>query len=435
MTPRPLRAGRPIVLLLTLTCVACSPTVSEQPLAEPSPTPSATSSSAHEGHSGSPSATATTPVEIRLQMEKLLGQHAILMVRVLRGHVDGESQFVQAADATLQRNTDEVTAAVSSAYGTAAGDSFAELWADLVTALTDYGKARAADDEAMLSDATRALDAYAVRFGESVSKLTEQQFTARAATRAMKEHIGHLVKATDAYADENFVAAFAGERRAYAGMFPMAQALSGPAVSDAAGELPPEFNDPSAQLRSGLGQLLGEHAELVFDATRAVVSGTASAEAGAAALNANTEDIVAAMQAALDADVAKEFSAGWGDHIDAIVNFAVAVAEKDDEGQARARAAMEALPVQLGEILPGISGGSVASASVISAIKLHDQQLLQQVTAYAARDYRTANELAYDGYHHMFAVASTLATALEADTAGGAPLGGAATGGGGSFRR
>jgi hypothetical protein len=210
--------------------------------------------------------------------------------------------------------------------------------------------------------------------------------------------------------------------------------MAGAAVSRT-GELPAGFDSPPARLRSALGRLLGEHVELAFDATRAVVSGSPAADAAAGALDQNTQDVVAAMRAALGPADGTTFSSIWADHIDALVRFAVAVADRDDTAQAKARAALDTFPRRLGEVLAGVSHGSVAAQTVVAALHEHDEQLLQQVTAYAARDYATSHDLAYAGYDHMFAIAETLAEALEGGTAATAPRGGAATGGGGTAQR
>ena len=250
----------------------------------------------------------------------------------------------------------------------------------------------------------------------------------------MAAHIHHLVDAVDAYADDDYLAAYEDERTAYAAMFSTGKTLSGAAVASKSGELPAGFASPPSQLRSALGRLLGEHVELAFDATRAVVTGGPSAEAAAGALNANTEEIIAAMQAALGAADAEEFSRIWAAHIDALVTFAVAVADGDDEAQARARARLDTFPRQLGTLLPGVSGGQVPADTVIAALREHDLQLMQQVTAYAAKDYSTSHNLAYEGYDHMFAIADVLADVLVGRVGATAPLGGAGTGGGGTWR-
>ncbi len=377
-------------------------------------------------------AAAATPRDVRLLMEKLLGHHAILMVRLMRGSVDGEPEFVEAADGALQRNTEELSGAVSTVYGEETASKFSGLWTEHVQSLTAYSKGVADDDDAAMDAAKADLDSYSAKYGEFISEVTEGELASDAVADDVGGHIQHLIDVTDAYAAGDYAAAFAGERTAYAAMFGTGKAISGAAVSPGSGELPAGFDSAPAELRSALGRLLGEHVELAFDATRAVVSGNAAAEAAAGALNENTQEIIAAMQGALGTKTGKEFSRIWAAHINAVVTFSVAVADADDEAQARARTTLDEFPRQLGAVLPAVSGGKVAADTVIAALRQHDQQLLQQVTAYAAKDYSTSHDLAYEGYDHLFAIANTLAEALEGSMAGSAPRGGAGTGGGGT---
>ena len=50
------------------------------------------------------------------------------MIRLMRGPIDKEPGFVEAADGALARNTDELVDAVSSVYGKTAGAEFRALW-------------------------------------------------------------------------------------------------------------------------------------------------------------------------------------------------------------------------------------------------------------------------------------------------------------------
>ena len=426
-----------LVLALALVTAACSSgSDTDQGSSSPSPSTSGASksspsSSPMEGH-GDTVAAAATPRDVRLLMEKLLGHHAILMVRLMRGSVDGEPDFVEAADGALQRNTEELSGAVSSVYGEESAAKFSALWTEHVESLTAYSRALADEDDAAADAAKADLDAYSAKYGEFISGVTEGELTSSAVADDVGAHIQHLLDVTDSYAAGDYAEAFAGERTAYAAMFGTGKAISGAAVSPGSGELPAGFDSAPAELRSALGRLLGEHVELAFDATRAVVSGNAAAEAAAGALNENTQEIIAAMQGALGTKTGKEFSRIWAAHINAVVTFSIAVADADDEAQARARTTLDEFPRQLGAVLPAVSGGKVAADTVIAALRQHDQQLLQQVTAYAAKDYSTSHDLAYEGYDHMFAIANTLAEALEGSMAGSAPRGGAGTGGGGT---
>ena len=286
-----------------------------------------------------------------------------------------------------------------------------------------------------MDEAMSALDAYADRYGQLIASATDGKLSADAVAEGVAEHIHHMIQATDAYAAGDFSRAFLLQREAYAAMFGTAKSLAGAAVTQPNGELPVAFDSPRENLRSGLGQLLGEHVELAFDATRAIVAGQPAAEAAAQTLNENTQDILAAMQGAVGDRASAAFGQVWAAHINALVAFSIGVADDDDLAQAAARARLDDFPGKLSALLAPLSDGSVAAETVVAALREHDQQLLQQVTAYAAKDYDTSHDLAYAGYDHMFAVAATLADVLGGEAGKTSPRGGADTGAGGAASR
>jgi hypothetical protein len=373
--------------------------------------------------------------DVRLRLEQVLGHHAVLMIRLMRGPIDDEPTFVAAAQGALDRNTDELVDAVGQAYGDAAGTQFRSLWEEHVRLLRDYSEAVADHDQTGMDRAMAALDAYADRYGQLISSATDGKLSADAVAAGVAEHIHHMIAATDAYAAGDFPRAFRFQREAYAAMFGTAKSLAGAAVTRANGELPVAFDSPGENLRSGLGQLLGEHVELAFDATRAIVAGQPAAEAAAQALNENTQDILTAMQGAVGDQASAAFGRVWAAHINALVAFSVGVADDNDTAQAAARAHLDDFPAKLSALLAPLSEGNVAAQTVVAALREHDQQLLQQVTAYAAKDYGTSHDLAYAGYDHMFAIATTLADVLGGEAGGAAPRGGADTGAGGAARQ
>jgi hypothetical protein len=202
-------------------------------------------------------------------------------------------------------------------------------------------------------------------------------------------------------------------------------------VVSRSGELPANFDDAPAQLRSQLGLLLGEHMELTVDATRAVVTGGDDATAAAGALQGNTADIAKAFGSVFGTEGSRALVQLWADHVDAVVAFAVATARKDAAGTTKARAALDRAARGLGAEFSRLAKGKVAVRAATQALDQHDQQLLTQITAYAQADYGKAHEISYGGYQHMFMIAGVLADAIGANVAAKLPRGGAATGGGG----
>jgi hypothetical protein len=420
------RAGAAALVLAALTAGCTTNGTTDAEPATTTTSPSAEGRHDHSGHE------ATSPRQSRLLMERLLGHHTILMIRLMRGSVDRQDRFVDAARDALQRNTDDLAGAISMIYDDDAAARFASLWSDHVGSLVAYSRALEDGDQTGQDRAEQALHRYCTEYGTFIEDLTEGEASAETVTNGVTMHVHHLMAATNAYEAGRYRSAYRRERTAYAAMFGQGKALSRAALKQSTGELAAGFGSPATDLRSALGRLLGEHVELAFDATRAVVVGSPSATAAAAALNQNTQEIITAMQGSLGDEIAATFSDIWAAHIDAVVQFAIAVADDDDEAQARARAQLDKFPRQLGRVLPEVAKGRVAAESVIRALKEHDEQLLQQITSFAAEDYVTSHKLAYDGYDHMFAIADTMARALEGHAAGAAPRGGAATGGGGT---
>jgi hypothetical protein len=84
-------AQRLLILLLVLVCAACSSDTTPEGGSKASPKPKA-SKAADSSHQPA-STTPASPQEVRLLMEKLLGHHAILMIRLMRGAIDREPEF------------------------------------------------------------------------------------------------------------------------------------------------------------------------------------------------------------------------------------------------------------------------------------------------------------------------------------------------------
>jgi hypothetical protein len=65
------------------------------------------------------------------------------------------------------------------------------------------------------------------------------------------------------------------------------------------------------------------------------------------------------------------------------------------------------------------------------ALTAHDTHLIDQVDAYAAKDYARAQQVQDEGYQHMLGVANVLVDAIEKVMAADMPAGGSKTGAGG----
>ncbi len=392
--------------------------------AVPAP-PAAVQRRAHGSHE-------LTPVALRTRLEQLLGQHVGLTLRLMRARMRGDPDFAEAAVAALNRNTDDLADAVGAVYGRDGARAFSELWFNHTRSFFRYAKGLAEKNRQARRAARGELDRYRKDFGAFVESATDGDLAARPVAEALEVHIDQLLGAADAYADGDYERAFALQRRAYEHMFPTGKALAGGFRDDLPGEFPVVVDNPRSQLRSALGLLLGEHLELAVDAMRAGVTGAPEFEAAAGALNANTEDLTAAMDGVFGRRRARQFNNLWSDHIDLFVDYTVALAEGDQSGRRRARRGLNRYQKDFGAFVSRATRGQVEAAAVTRHMEVHDRQLIEQIDAYAAEDYERAHTLAYSAYQDIFDAAADLARGISGATRGRLPAGGAQTGAGGT---
>ncbi|MFD1884637.1 copper amine oxidase N-terminal domain-containing protein [Paenibacillus wenxiniae] len=162
--------------------------------------------------------------DLRSALGIILGEHATLAVWAMQKGIDGAPDFNQAAG-LLNKNTDELSAAVASVYGQAAGDAFKTIWSSHIGYFVDYVKATAAKDDAAKQKAKDELAEYKVTqakfFADANPNLPQSALEA-----GLAEHINMLLMAFDDYVAKDYAKAYSQERMAYAHMFMFGDILS-----------------------------------------------------------------------------------------------------------------------------------------------------------------------------------------------------------------
>lgn len=195
-----------------------------------------------------PDAAASNPAsDLRSALEQKLGEHALLAVFAMQKGIDGKADFTDIA-AALNRNTDDIAAAVASVYGKEAGEAFKTIWSSHIGYFVDYVKATAAKDETARNKAVEELEQYRMQqakfFAAAIPSLSEQTLA-----EGLKMHIGHLLDAFDHYVAKDYAKTYADVRTAYSHMFPTGAALA----AGIAAQFPEQFHtakaaaDPSVQ--------------------------------------------------------------------------------------------------------------------------------------------------------------------------------------------
>jgi hypothetical protein len=384
--------------------------------------------STDHSHAAAVAAAPTSPMEASLQLQALLGQHSVLSAEMMRGRLRGDPDFAQAANAALGNNTDAMGQLVEALYGKQAATQFASLWSTHITLLFNYARGLADQNEAVRGESRTALDAYESNLAAFLSKASEGRLPHAAVESALRTHVDHLLQQADAYAAKDYARANQIYREAYAHTYALGKTLAvglfGPAASK-------ELATPKWQLRSELGKLLGEHLALVVAATRAGAVSAPDFTSAADAVNGNTRDLAGAIDSLYGAAAAKGFQALWANHVDNLVAYSAGVAGRDQQRRENALAKLNKFEHDFAGFLDTATGGRLASAALAEAFLMHDRMLLQQVDAFAAKNYPKAHDITYSAYQQMVELAGQLADAIGATIAARLPKGGMQTGEGG----
>jgi hypothetical protein len=198
-----------LVIVVLLAVAACD---SHKPSRAGSP------ASTQAGHPAGHTATTTVPANTspkqrRAQFEQLLGEHALLAVRVMRSEVGPAPELRQAADTALGDNTDALSQLVTAAYGRANGDRFTQLWQRHVTDLLAYANGVAGKDASATQAARRALLADAEAYGSWLAGASKGQVKAGDAAAGVRMHVQELMAQADAYAAHDYAAAYGSSGR------------------------------------------------------------------------------------------------------------------------------------------------------------------------------------------------------------------------------
>lgn len=377
-------------------------------------------------------ATKASPEQLGAQFDQLLGRHALLAVRLMRSVEMAAPDFRQAAVTSLQDNTDELSQLVSSAYGSAQGERFRQLWQRRADDLFSYANGVAGDDASAKQTARAALMADVDAYGSWLAGASKGRVQASDAADGARTNVDELMQQLDAYATHDYDKAYQIERAAYEHMFTAGATLAKASLAPKAAAA---IDAPTSKLRSAFAMLLGEHMELIIDAQRATFAGSPEFRAAAAQVNANSTALAQGLGAIVGPKKGAEFQSAWADHVAGLMAYTAAVAGKDQAGRAAAEDKLHSFAVTLAAYFSGVVQNKAAFVPLTGAITAHDTHLIDQVNAYAAKDYATAQEMEMHGYQQMLGVADTLVDAIQRTVKPGMPVGGSQTGGGGTARR
>ena len=150
-------------------------------------------------------------------------------------------------------------------------------------------------------------------------------------------------------------------------------------------------------------------------ATQKGYSGSKDFEQIAGALDANSQDLAAAIGSVYGEEAAKQFLDGdllWRFHIDQFVAYTQALAKEDEAAQQEAVDKLMGYVEAQSAFFAEATGAD--QAALRDGLEQHVTQLKGQLDAYAAGDHEEAYRLAREAHAHMWETADALAAAIVA---------------------
>jgi hypothetical protein len=362
-------------------------------------------------HGGTMAELSSPAAELRVDLDRLLAEHAFLTIEQMRSGLIGAPDFAAAA-AAVERNSTDVAEAIGSIYGDAAAEPFGEIWRSHIAYLVDYAVALGKGDSAAQQTALEGLAEYRQDLKQFLGDANPGVDLADISD-ALDMHTAQLVEFVLAVNRGDHAAAYAIEREAYPHMFEVGDALA----KVIANKYPDRFTgldvaySAAGSLRITLDRLLGEHAFLAAEAMRSGVSGAPDFDAGREAIDGNASDLAAVVAAAYGEGAGAAFRTVWDGHITGYYAYIEATRSNDNEARAGATAQVEQYVDQLVTFLtdanPELDAGALAAL-----LKDHVGHLTGQVEAFAASDYDRTYDLVREGYQHMFMAGEALAIGI-----------------------
>lgn len=173
------------------------------------------------------SSTAMTAADLRVTLDNLLGEHAVLAMNATNAGVSGAKAFTSIA-AQLDKNSVALSKAIGSLYGKKAGNTFLNgkfMWRAHIGFFVAYTVALAKHDKAGQTKAVSNLKKYVSKFGAFLAGATG--LSKLAVQADLDAHVIQLKEQLDAYAAGKYKKANKLYDQAYNHMFMTGDLLAG----------------------------------------------------------------------------------------------------------------------------------------------------------------------------------------------------------------
>ena len=348
---------------------------------------------------------------LRVALDRLLAEHAMLSMEVVRSAIVDAPDF-DAAAGVLEENTTDVIAAMEDVYGPEAGAAFGEQWRNHIGYLVDYARAAIEGDDEASALASRQLDRYVADFSALLADAMPV-LPAETVEDLIEVHVRQLEHVA-AFDDADFGHAYPAIRETNSHMFDIGDALVIGIVTAFPDRFPGRDRafSPATDLRITLDRLLGEHTYLAALAMRATLNDAPDQASAAEALAANSAEFTAAIADIYGVAAGDAFGALWDRHLASYFAYVAGLADDDDAAVADA---LEQLRDYRSDFNSFVADANpyLPDAALEGILESHTDHLVRQADAYASGDYEASHGLAREAYVHTAELSANLAFAIR----------------------
>ncbi|WP_053959289.1 hypothetical protein [Sulfobacillus thermosulfidooxidans] len=350
--------------------------------------------------------TVTPAVNLQVALDQLLGEHAIVLEQAMQADYAGNTPLFNALMKVMDANTAQLTQAITSVYGTQAGQEFATLWNKHVY-FFDYVNAVKAHNMSAEETAQSQLTFYKNQFAQFMAS-ANPNFSESTLSSVLQEHINQITTAFNDYVSGNYSASESEMIQAYNLMYTAGAYLAQGIVA----QFPQKFDNstvgtPAGNLRVALDQLLGEHAMILELRMQALGSGnTALYNALSEVMNQNTQALTQAITSIYGSAGGQEFKTLWDKHM---YFFTYAQDYVDAE---HAQSQLTFYKNKFSQFM-ATANPKLSEATLSTVLQEHIDQITTAFNDYEQANYAAADQELVAAYNLMFTAGDYLATGIS----------------------
>lgn len=357
--------------------------------------------------------TDTPAASLRVGLNALLAEHVYLAARATGAALNGQQAAFEAAAASLDANSVDLSKTIGAAYGPDAEAAFLPLWRAHIGMVVDYTVGTATNDQAKQDRAVADLVGYTQDFGAFLNGANEH-LPKEVVAALVKDHVLSLKDVIDAQHARDQARVYSALRTAMGHMAMIADPLAAATATKFPAQLGGDAMTPAATYRVALNTLLREHVFLAASAALGGLSGNQAQFAAAAGeLDSNSVAIAKRIGMAYGAEAEAAFLPLWRSHIGMVVDYTVGTATNDQAKQDKAVADLLGYTQDFAAFLGG-ANEYLPKEVVAGLVKDHVLTLKDVIDAQAAGTPAAHFTALRAAAGHMAMIADPLAEATVA---------------------